>query len=225
MLSDGIQTPCLASEEEILQCQFEKWYNLFEKCTIRSRVIPLTEEFINYLGEDGVILPETVQMPSGTDDHLSDDEDLVEVIEENDASGKDFSLIEKGIQDALESFGNEVFIKLNWSAPIDASWVMGGILKCRNLSDIYILLKSSDRIIYDTEKMFSECVHQSGRTSPDEFTLVVRKWANLAPSMEFRVFIHNKKIAGELKASYLFVYLFISPSIIIVFLLFDSFFD
>jgi hypothetical protein len=219
-------TAICASEEDILSCQFDKWYSIFERNTIKSRIIPLTAEFMEYLEEDGVFMPNSAD--DDVSDNISDDEDVFEVLEENrdksavdtnnndnnvndnnnyrnnndsddnDMSIKkhDFSTIDLHIQAALDQFKNEVFIKLNWSAPIDASWMVGGSLKCQSLSDIYLLLKSSNRVIFDMEKMFKECKGDSTRIAPDVFTLIVRKWANLQPSMEFRCFVQNHQLIG-----------------------------
>jgi hypothetical protein len=186
-----------ATADEILQCQFSKWYHVFERDTIKSKIVELNQEFVVYLKEDGVILPKSVQMPRGMDDQLSDDEDVTEVSDE-DSYGEnewDFTSINVEMQNALECLKGEVFIKLNWSAPSDASWMMGGNVKCKSLSDIYLLLKSSDRVMFDLEKMFDDCENPL-QTAPETYTLVIRKWANLIPSMEFRVFVSGKQIIG-----------------------------
>ena len=189
-----------ASENDILECQFTKWYSLFEKNTIRSKFVDLNDEFIEYLGQDGIIIPSSVPMGSIGKDELSDDEELKSV----DAADfstlpvetKNFVFLEETIVNIITEFNNEVFIKLNWSAPHDVSWIIGGSLKCRNLADIYLLLKSSDRITFDIENSFSSC-DNCFRQRPDVFTLVIRKWANLISSMEFRIFIKNKRFVGN----------------------------
>jgi len=42
---------------QIDNCDFSKWYPKYKKVSLKSRIIPLEEEFINYLNEDGIYLP------------------------------------------------------------------------------------------------------------------------------------------------------------------------
>jgi hypothetical protein len=190
-----------ASKDDILSCQFHNWYPKFEKYTMKSRIINLSPEFIKYLGEDNLVLP------SSTDryfvgDQLSDDEDdkVVEIHEDSSDEDvletPDFSAIETEITTAMKSLKGEVFIKLNWSAPSDAAWMNGGSLKCRNLADVYLLLKSSDRITFDIEKMFEQCI-DSDPVPTIDYKLIIRKWANLNPAMEFRAFVHDNILKGN----------------------------
>ena len=126
-----------APAEAILQCQFSNWYPMFERNTIKSRIIELSQDFIDYLKEDGVILPSSIEVPLGTEDQLSDDEDVSEVRDgEAEMKERDFTSIEAEMQSAITSLKGEVFLKLNWSAPIDASWMVGGSVKCKSLYDI-----------------------------------------------------------------------------------------
>ncbi len=39
-------------------CRFDSWYPAFQHTTFRSRIISLPEDFVAYLIEDGVYLPE-----------------------------------------------------------------------------------------------------------------------------------------------------------------------
>ena len=53
--------------------------------------------------------------------------------------------------------GGAVFPKLNWSSPKDAKWIMpGNTIKCQNVSDVYLLLNSSDHIGDDLDNPFLE---------------------------------------------------------------------
>ena len=140
-----------AQETNILHCQFSNWYSIFEQHTIKSRFVNLSSEFIDYLKQDGIIMPSSISLNAFGKDELSDDEDLrsVEDNEENINSCYNFDVIENSIKSILSDYNNEVFIKLNWSSPSDASWIAGGSLKCRRLADIYLLLKSK----YDKSKI------------------------------------------------------------------------
>lgn len=194
-----METVFAASKEDILQCQFEKWYAFFTAHTMKSHVIHVSKEFLLYLGEDGMILPEsTSNFFCG--DQLSDDEEIVSSHEEDSQPvahcSYDFSSLEDEIQMVIRRFKGEVFPKFTWSAPSDASWMTGGSMKCRNLADIYLLLKASDRVTYDVEKMFEYCTDDN--VKPDvQHTLVIRKWANMNPAMEFRAFVRGKRLIGS----------------------------
>lgn len=41
---------------EILACSFSEWYPLFKKVTFPSKIIPLTQEFVDYLLADNLVL-------------------------------------------------------------------------------------------------------------------------------------------------------------------------
>ena len=59
-----------------------------------------------------------------------------------------FPEIELNIKQSIEKYGN-VFPKLNWSAAEDAQWIQASGTKCGNLSEVFLLLKSSDKIVHD----------------------------------------------------------------------------
>ena len=253
-----------ATRDDILACQFHQWIHLFSKETMKSKVIPLSKNFISYLLQDGVILPTIPGVDPFGKDELSDDEDLFEPVENNNEdmcpyeSIDDFHQLTADITQAINDLKGEVFVKLNWSAPTDASWLKGGSLKCLNATDVYLLLKSSDRIVYDIEHMFDQCpppvvdvdddddhvpegehplkntivlnidihcfcschthlltnlhfilhsfLYTASNSDLNElalsshpsinYHLILRKWANLNPAMEFRLFVGNKSILG-----------------------------
>ena len=115
-----------------------------------------------------------------------------------------------------------MFCKTNWSAPLDAMWINAGSMKCQRTAEIYLLLKSSDRTAFDFQHMLAPQGLQapsglvvSGTESyydnsdrhytrsgfaddlngaPAKPTLVLRKWCNLLPSMEFRLFVRDGKL-------------------------------
>ena len=41
---------------EILACSFSEWYPLFKKVTFPSKIIPLSQEFVDYLLADNLVL-------------------------------------------------------------------------------------------------------------------------------------------------------------------------
>jgi hypothetical protein len=186
-----------ASENDILCCQFHQWYPRFEKSTIRSDFIPLDAGFLNYLCEDGIKLPRDLVKTSYGNDYLSDDDELrsVESVSDYPATHLDSDTISK-IELFLSKMTSGVFVKLNWSAPLDASWLFGGSLCCKSVEDILLLLKSSDRITFDVDHMFLSCPNPKSTRIETPY-LVLRKWANLTPSMEFRIFVWHGQITGQ----------------------------
>ena len=100
--------------------------------------------------------------------------------------------------------------KLNWSSPKDATWINCGTLKCTKVGDVYLLLKSSEFVSFDLESAWDdlepeiaaeaeadEGSDESGKPPIDfEYELVLRKWCNLHPSMEFRCFIYDHELVA-----------------------------
>jgi hypothetical protein len=181
-------------------CMLTNWYASFRRHTIKSSIIPLPKDFISYLLSDGIQLP-TKSQPSamGTrgfdnegSDQWSESDTAAEIWEGSEAI---LELNEK-IKMEIIRLGGHVFPKLNWSAPKDALW-MNGSLKCSTDADVYLLLKSSDFIVHDLERM---CTCQGLRAADDSadgtFSLVLRRWSNLHPSNEFRCFAAKRRIVA-----------------------------
>jgi hypothetical protein len=72
--------------QEINACSFDQWYPVFnatkQRTTLRSTIIPLDDEFIEYLKQDGVVLPTSLSKVNdegeddfGGYDNSSDEED------------------------------------------------------------------------------------------------------------------------------------------------------
>lgn len=162
---------------------------------MKSVIIKLPEHFISYLLKDGIVLPSSESSAFGYDE-LSDDDDLTEIAEGAPVAREDFTTLSSEIKDAISHLNGEVFAKFNWSAPTDAAWLRGGSLKCTDSADVYLLLKSSDRIVFDIENMYNLC-SECDKKNPDEYLLILRKWANLDPAMEFRVFVSGDNIVGK----------------------------
>ncbi|KAG8237169.1 hypothetical protein J437_LFUL016653, partial [Ladona fulva] len=75
---------------------------------------------------------------------------------EVELEGPNFAEFDEKLRRAIDKLGGKVFIKLNWSAPKDASWITSTrSLCCSDKADIYLLLKSSS-CISDDLSQFSE---------------------------------------------------------------------
>ena len=191
----------------LLRYSFEQWYPLVRKNAMKCRVVELPHAFSSYLEEDGMLLPAGVSTPE-MDSQLSDDEDLVEVggDEGVSPSAVDLGDLEQRLQGALDEVGGKAFVKLNFSAPTDAAWVTNG-LKCISTTDIFYLLKASERITDDVNILAALKEQQEPHVTPNALApdgalrannlkLVVKKWANFHPAMEFRCFVCAGQLVG-----------------------------
>jgi hypothetical protein len=143
-----------------------------------------------------------------------------------------FPSLTEEIQLAINTLGGEgkkgCMPKLNWSAPKDATWINCGSLKCTKAGDVYLLLKSSEFVVFDLERAWKDVdddvvqINNEGligtlvpETANQEvnvtvqsnitdkhkitcdfpFELVLRKWCNLHPSMEFRCFVYHHELS------------------------------
>lgn len=121
-----------------------------------------------------------------------------------------FREIHKHIKDTITELGGSIAPKLNWSAPKDATWIAAtNSMQCQTANDIYLLLKSSDFVTHDLEHAFDGCegvtaketnrhegVEENGTPSAEDvsYTLVLRKWIEMNPSVEFRCFVRERML-------------------------------
>ncbi|GFF35848.1 cell division cycle protein 123 [Aspergillus udagawae] len=181
----------------ILHCSYHHWQPRYRTLTPKSRAIPLTPSFVSYLRADGIVLPPETPPPQGEDELDTSSDDGAD--EEPDPS-VEWQEIHSHIRSTISEFGGKVTPKLNWSAPKDAVWMSAtNDLQCRTPNDIYLLLKSSDFITHDLEHPFDGCVPDTSdssdtpATQPDiPYHLVLRKYVNFNPSLEFRCFVRNR---------------------------------
>ncbi|CAG8386623.1 unnamed protein product [Penicillium salamii] len=183
----------------ILHCSYHDWHRRYRSLAPKSRVIPLTAPFVEYLRADGIVLPPEAAAP--TDDaHLDEFSDSGE--EEEDPS-TEWKEIHTKIKDTIAELGGIVTPKLNWSAPKDATFMNAtNDLQCRTPNDIYLLFKSSDFITHDLDHPFDDCVPDNTEDSTPStvdsplpevpYSLVLRKYVNFNPSLEFRCFVRNR---------------------------------
>ena len=184
--------------EHVLNCNFSVWYPKFKNITIRSRVIPLSKEFVDYLKADNVVLPGEPVATRNSGDEIESDSDEWQALDEDPSEqtiiAPEFNEIDTGIKEAILDLNGSAFPKLNWRAPLDASWIsFDGSLKCDSPNDIYLLLKSSDNISQVLFETFKHCEDEEGELQ-DGFELVLRKWKDINPGMEFRCFVKNHKL-------------------------------
>lgn len=171
------------TKQHILHCSVGSWYPKFRNVTPKTRIIPLTQAFMNYLHADSIILP---------------DDDDADYDEEKDVS-KDWRELHQTIKATISELDGAVLPKLNWSAPKDAANMNANTMICRFPREICLLLKSSDFVSHDLDNAFDGCVD----ANPDSplsktdipYVLVLRKAVmGWNPSVEFRCFVRNKKL-------------------------------
>ncbi|XP_076861446.1 translation initiation factor eIF2 assembly protein isoform X2 [Brachyhypopomus gauderio] len=203
-------------KEQVVNCQFSVWYPLFKKHTIKSLILPLPQNVIEYLLDDGTLVvsgSENSYQRSQINNSDSEDEGDVQWSDDETTTvvtAPEFPEFNSKVQEAINSLDGCVFPKLNWSAPRDANWIaLNSSLQCQSLSDIFLLFKSSDFITHDLTQPF----HQCNDDSPDpviNYELVLRKWSELIPGGEFRCFVKENKLIGISQRDYTQYYQHIS---------------
>lgn len=192
------------TKTHILNCSYHHWHPRYRTLTPKTRLVPLTRPFVDYLKSDGIVLPDDDDpvQPSDNDsayvsasdnpDAQDDDEDE----EEDIAAG--WRQVHQSIRSTIAELGGAVMPKLNWSAPKDATFMNANTMKCHKPSEIYLLLKSSDFVTHDLEHAFDDCVDSKGLSLSNDdipYHLVLRKAnPNWNPSVEFRCFVRNRKL-------------------------------
>ena len=84
----------------------------------------------SYYVEDGIFF-------ISYQDSIDQDSNDEESIDSEDKTPKyDFSELENSINETIQEYDEKVFIKLNWSAPRDANWVVPN-LHCDSSNEIY----------------------------------------------------------------------------------------
>lgn len=191
-------------KSHILNCSFASWHPIYRPFTPKARTIPLTPEFLSYLREDGIVLPDDEEQLTTLSDSDSSDGETEDEDEDEDTPPRSlnptqrFPELHEKIKQTIRELGGKVSPKLNWSSPKDAAFMTAtNTLECRTPGEIYLLLKSSDFITHDLEHAFRDCIidddeEEEGSDTP--YHLVLRKWFPLNPSMEFRVFVGSRRI-------------------------------
>uniref|UniRef100_A0A7N6AY50 Translation initiation factor eIF2 assembly protein n=1 Tax=Anabas testudineus TaxID=64144 RepID=A0A7N6AY50_ANATE len=181
-------------KEQVVNCQFSVWYPIFKKHTIKSLILPLPQNVIDYLLDDGTLVV------SGRYEHTHTNT-LCSVA--YICTAPEFPEFTSKVLEAINALGGRVFPKLNWSAPRDANWIaLNSSLQCHNLSDIFLLFKSSDFITHDLTQPFLQCSDQDSPDPVINYELVLRKWSELIPGGEFRCFVKENKLIAISQRDY-----------------------
>ncbi|EME86201.1 uncharacterized protein MYCFIDRAFT_88305 [Pseudocercospora fijiensis CIRAD86] len=193
------------TKSHILNCAYSSWFPKYRAITPKSRVIPLTKPFVDYLRADAIVLPDDEDPPTLSDNDSayissSTHDDDEEEEEEQEDVAAEWRQVHQAIRATIAELGGKVIPKLNWSAPKDATFMNANTMECKKPSDIYLLLKSSDFITHDLEHAFDDCVSESSdeedmTTDNIAYHLALRKsFPSWVPSLEFRCFVRNRKL-------------------------------
>ncbi|CAK9819867.1 Cell division cycle protein 123 homolog [Anthophora plagiata] len=171
------------------ECSFASWYPQFCKDSLRATILQIPDEVLKYLEHDEFILP-----AEATNSELENAEWMDGSPVVNEEHSLDFQptfpQFSQKIQDTIDEYG-AVFIKSNWSSPLDATWVAPTkTLKCETLEEVYLLLKSSDRIVKDLSNIKNYTDHET----PMKYCLVLKQWRDINPCTEFRCFVIEKEL-------------------------------
>lgn len=189
------------SRRHVDNCAFAAWYPRLRHASIKGEVIPLSPAFVSFLLSDGVTLRDN------DNDSDGDDRDAGDVLTQSTATAEAVAEVRAQVRRVLGQFGGKAFVKTNWSAPRDASWMLGS-LQCTTVDDVLLLLQSSDFVVHDLTQPYAGCVdavaiegdeptaEATESERPAEPCLVLKKWCNLFDSMLFRCFVAGRALVG-----------------------------
>lgn len=192
---------------DLICCSYHSWYEDFRKNCIKSIVLPIPRDVLNYLKQDLFVLPVECTPAGGSSsssDYVGEKTDFDDDDTE-DAGAPEFREFSKVISETIEKLGEFIrrfrdfrnfystsripggsaFIKTNWHSPKDSIWITAGqTLRVNDLTDVYQLLKASTICKEDLKEVEQE----------DFYHLVIKKWKDIHPGTEFRCFVKNRNL-------------------------------
>lgn len=174
------------TRDEVMACSFDQWYPKLKRYTPTLKIIAIPKDFFRFLDQDLIKLP--------------GDNKVEEIDDSDDLDSEPFVWL-----DELMDFYNQVnllvgdfpFPKLNWLAPKDARWINANTLRCHLADDVLLLLKLSDHTGDDLSAPFSETGDDEDKLTDNvPFKLILRRWIDINPLHEFRVFVRDGTIIG-----------------------------
>lgn len=98
------------------------------------------------------------------------------------------------MKDKIASLGGSVFVKTNWHSPKDAFWITAGqTLCCKDISDVYQLIKASSICKKDISWSQTNQEIDTNIESSQQY-LIFKKWHDIHPGTEFRCFVRKKRL-------------------------------
>lgn len=178
--------------QDVRNCVYSQWSENFAENLVETKVIrPLPKPFLDYLSSESIKLAPESDVIVNSDNEYSDWEGESD---ETDPTNE-FKHLHHQITQNIRRLGGAVAPKLNWSAPKDSTWIMASnTMKCQSANDVYLMLNSSDHITHDLDFPFEGAEDD---TNSVDYELVLRKWIEINPALEFRVFVREGKIVGK----------------------------
>jgi hypothetical protein len=204
-ISDSLSGPT-PSDIALRHTRFSSWFPRYRPYSIKASFLDVLEiqpDFLQWLAEDGLILPmDSDDRPIGASENSelvvdqdgNDDTDGAGSDSEAETIGdaRDFAALNQRIREIIDKYEGAVFPKLDWSAPLDAAWMVpGATLRCTEPSDVYLLLKSSDFVNKDIAQLdeMRNMSKQDGEQASLRPTLVLKKYFDMPRANEFRCFV------------------------------------
>ena len=107
------------TKKQIKNCMINNWYPKFKEVALEVKTMKLPPNFIEYLLEDGTVLPKDTfgcSKSERLDSDIDEEEWKEEDCSEEQVECPSFPLLENEIQSTIKEFGS-VLPKLNWSTP------------------------------------------------------------------------------------------------------------
>ncbi|XP_076675659.1 translation initiation factor eIF2 assembly protein isoform X2 [Andrena cerasifolii] len=172
------------------ECSFSSWYPQFHKDSLKATILHIPNNVLEYLEHDAFLMPVEATNTALQNDKWADGSPVLD--EEALEAQPTFPVFSQKIQDVIDEYG-AIFIKGNWSSPLDATWVAPTkTLKCNTLEEVFLLLKSSDRIARDLNNVKNYADHDVPLTS----CLVLKQWRDINPCTEFRCFVIENELTA-----------------------------
>jgi hypothetical protein len=99
--------------------RFSNWFSLYRRYTPKATVIDLVAlqpDFVDWLEEDGLILPKNSDVEDEEESEVVADEDEDE--DDESIPARNFDVLNEKIRQVLATYEGAVFPKLDWSAPL-----------------------------------------------------------------------------------------------------------
>jgi hypothetical protein len=100
--------------------RFANWFPLYRRHSPKATIIDLLDlqpDFVDWLQEDGIVLPRGSDDEPYVDSDKSDDDEMSDDGEE-EAEARNFDVLNDRIRQVLSAYEGAVFPKLDWSAPL-----------------------------------------------------------------------------------------------------------
>lgn len=188
------ETPVTCAQ--INACAYSHWSKYFEDHIPAAKIFKnVPQAFLDYLRSESIRLPNSAiidRVEANSDNDYSDWEDEESSSIDPVAPFMDFH---QELQ-SLVSKWRKVVVKLNWSAPKDAKWILiNNSLECTCVNDIYLLLNASDHITHDLNgHIYDECEDKDTGESLEPELVIKKHISELNPALEFRLFVRGGEI-------------------------------